>query len=176
MFQAGCDQTVSSVLNGSGSDVRTSCGSLLVAAGGRRQRSARRSGSRPTASSCSCSRRPSRRPSTSRWPRTHCVCRTAPCTPCRTSSPGPRTLQRSAACLPASSCCHGLHLMERTSYHTAAVRQTRAAAGLSQYSHQMGSKQSMSDFIYQKHIFIWTFCLCQYLSAMLMDFFNTTSK
>lgn len=78
------------------------CDCLLVATGGKRRRSARRRGSRPTGSSCSCSRRPSRRLSTSRWLQTHCVCRTAPCTPYRTCSPGARTLQRSATCPPVS--------------------------------------------------------------------------
>lgn len=73
-----------------------------VVAGGRRRRSGRLSGSRPTGSSCSCSRRPSRRPSTNRLPRTRYVCRTALCSPCRTCSLGVKTLPRSAACLPAS--------------------------------------------------------------------------
>lgn len=71
-------------------------------AGGRPRRSGRRSGSRPTGSSCSCSRRPSRRPSTSRSRRTRCACRTALCLRCRTCSLGPKTPLRSAACRPAS--------------------------------------------------------------------------
>lgn len=71
---------------------------LVAAAGDRRRRSGRRSGSRPIGSSCSCNRRPSRTPSTSRSPRTHCACRTALCSPCRTCSPGPKTPPRSAAC------------------------------------------------------------------------------
>lgn len=58
--------------------------------GGRQLRRGKRSGSRPIASSCSCSSPPSRSPSANQQCRTHCAPTTPLCTPCRTSNPGPR--------------------------------------------------------------------------------------
>lgn len=62
--------------------------------GGRRPRRGKRSASRPIASSCSCSSPPSRSPWANQRCRTHCAPTTPLCTPCRTSSPGPRTGNR----------------------------------------------------------------------------------
>ena len=57
-------------------------------------------GSRQTASSCSCSRRPSRRAWLSRCPRTRCACTTPRSSPCRTCSRGLTTRPRSPASRP----------------------------------------------------------------------------
>lgn len=62
----------------------------FLLSGGRRPRSGRRSVSRPIASSCSCSSPPSRSLSANQRSRIHCAPTTPPCTPCRTSNPGPR--------------------------------------------------------------------------------------
>lgn len=57
-------------------------------------------GSRQTASSCSCSRRPSRRAWLSLCPRTRCACTTPRSSPCRTCSRGLTTRPRSPASRP----------------------------------------------------------------------------
>lgn len=57
-------------------------------------------GSRQTASSCSCSRRPSRRAWLSHCPRTRCACTTPRSSPCRTCSRGLTTRPRSPASRP----------------------------------------------------------------------------
>lgn len=57
-------------------------------------------GSRQTAFSCSCSKRPSRRVWRSRCPPTHCACTTLHSSPCRTCSRGLTTPPRSPASHP----------------------------------------------------------------------------
>lgn len=69
--------------------------------GGRQRRSGRPRGSKRTASSCSCSRRPSKKPSTSPSRPTPSACTTPLSSPCRTSSPGLTTPPRSPASPPS---------------------------------------------------------------------------
>lgn len=61
--------------------------------GDRPQRRERLRGSRPTGWCCSFSRKPSRRRWASLCSRTRSACTTPPCTPCRTCSPGQKTIR-----------------------------------------------------------------------------------
>lgn len=87
-----------------------SCHSVhcLPSSGDRRPRRGKRSASRPIASSCSCSSPPSRSPSANQLCQTHYAPITPPCTPCRTSNPGPRTESKAPArSLSISAPCPG---------------------------------------------------------------------
>lgn len=86
--------------------------------GGRRRRSGRPSGSKRTASSCSCSRRPSKKPSTSPSKPTPSVSTTPLSLPSRTSSLGLTTPPKSPASPPspplankAGTCQRYVHLL-----------------------------------------------------------------